>query len=474
MAEPNDDLVAIVLAAGQGTRMKSALPKVLHGVAGRPMVTWPVGAALEAGAQRCVVVVGHGADQVRGQLQERFGDRVTFVEQPEQRGTGDAVRHGLAGVPADATRVLILYGDTPLLTADTLRALVTTAQGAQGPLALLTMHLDDPAGYGRILRDAQGRVVAIREHRDATEEERAVHETNPGIYAVTAPFLRESIGRLTTDNAQGELYLTDVVEHAAQAGGVASLARGVDELRGVNDRHELAEADRLLRHRIARRLAESGVTVRDPHTTFVDADCEVAPDATLEPGVHLRGRCRIGPGARIDVGTVLTDVEVAAGAHVKPYTVATESRIGEDAQVGPFAHLRPRTDLGPHARVGNFVETKNTRMGKGSKANHLSYVGDGDIGEDVNIGAGTIFCNYDGFQKNTTVLEDGVFIGSDSQLIAPVRVGKGAYVASGTTVTQDVPPDGLAIARTRQQNKEGYAARIRRALEAKKRGRPGG
>jgi bifunctional UDP-N-acetylglucosamine pyrophosphorylase / glucosamine-1-phosphate N-acetyltransferase len=474
MTDDADRFVALVLAAGQGTRMKSQRPKVLHEVAGRPMVTWPVAAALEAGAARCVVVVGHGGDAVRAALTARFGERVTFAEQPEQRGTGDAVRHGLEGVRPDDARVLILYGDTPLLTAATLRALMKVARSGTGPLALLTTQLDDPTGYGRILRDPEGRVTAIREHRDASDEERAVREVNPGIYAVDTAFLREAIARLSTDNAQGELYLTDVVAQAAAHGAVASLARPMDELRGVNDRYELALADRTLRHRTARRLAESGVTVRDPDRVSIDADCEVGADAILEPGVHLRGRCRIGAGAHIDVGAVLTDVDVAAGAHVKPYTVATDSRVGEGAQVGPFSHLRPGTELGPEARVGNFVETKNTRMGKGSKANHLAYVGDGQIGEGVNIGAGTIFCNYDGFQKNTTVLEDGVFIGSDSQLIAPVRVGKGAYVASGTTVTRDVPEDALAISRTRQQNKEGYAARLRRALDAKKQRAPKG
>jgi bifunctional UDP-N-acetylglucosamine pyrophosphorylase / glucosamine-1-phosphate N-acetyltransferase len=466
-----DGFVAVVLAAGKGTRMRSDRPKVLHELLGRPMVAWPVQAALDAGAAQCVVVVGSDGDDVRSALTARFGDRVRFAVQPEQRGTGDAVRHGLEAVPDGASRVLILYGDTPLLTAGTLGALVEAAKNSSGPLALLTTTLPDPTGYGRILRDGHGNIAGIREQRDASEAERAITEVNPGIYAVEAAFLRTAIGQLTPDNAQGELYLTDVVAMAATGGGVVGVARPMDELRGVNDRHELAVAEAALRVRVASDLARSGVTVRDPGTTFIDADAEVGADAILEPGVHLRGRCRIGPGARVDVGSVLTEVEVAEGAHVKPYTVATSSRIGASAQVGPFAHLRPGTELGPDARVGNFVETKNTRMGKGSKANHLAYVGDGEIGEGVNIGAGTIFCNYDGFQKNLTVLEDGVFIGSDSQLIAPVRVGKGAYVASGTTVNQDVPADALAISRTRQQNKAGYAARLRRALEAKKRAR---
>lgn len=460
--------VALVLAAGKGTRMKSDRPKVVHAVAGRPMVAWPVQAALEAGADRCVVVVGHGAEEVTSALEARFGDRVGFVEQPEQRGTGHAVQCALPALEGFEGRVLILYGDTPLLRAETLRTLVDGAAGGEGPLAMLTAELEDPSGYGRILRDSTGRVIGVREHRDATEQERALREVNPGLYAVDAPFLRESIAALSSDNAQGELYLTDVVASAAGRGGVTTLLRDMDEMRGVNDRYELAVADRLLRLRINRRLAEEGVTVRDPDGTWIDGDCVVDPGAVLEAGVHLRGRCRVAAGAHIDVGCVLTDVEVGPGAYLKPYSVAERSRIGEAAQVGPFAHLRPDTELGPSARVGNFVETKKTRMGRGSKANHLAYVGDGDIGEDVNIGAGTIFCNYDGFQKHTTVLEDGVFIGSDSQLVAPIRVGKGAYVASGTTVTSDVPADALAISRTRQKNKEGFAARLRKRLEAAK------
>ncbi|MFW6052138.1 MAG: bifunctional UDP-N-acetylglucosamine diphosphorylase/glucosamine-1-phosphate N-acetyltransferase GlmU [Myxococcota bacterium] len=469
------DFVALVLAAGKGTRMKGEHPKVLHPLGGRPMVAWPVQAALEAGARRCVVVVGHGSDQVVDALRARFGERVGFVEQPEQRGTGHAVQCALPAIEAEEDRVLILYGDTPLIRAETLQALLRSASSGPGPLAMLTAELPDPTGYGRILRDDRGRVVGVREHRDASAAERRIREVNPGLYAVDAAFLRDAIRRLTGDNAQGELYLTDVVAAAAAQGDVATVERGMDELRGVNDRHELAVADRLLRLRVNRRLAEAGVTIRDPHGTFIDADSVLETDAIVEPAVHLRGRCRVAAGARIDVGSVLTDVTVEAGAYVKPYTVAERSRIGAGAQVGPFAHLRPDTDLGPDARVGNFVETKKTRMGRGSKANHLAYVGDGDIGEDVNIGAGTIFCNYDGYEKHTTVLEDGVFIGSDSQLVAPVRVGKGAYVASGTTVVDDVPADALAIARVKQKNKEGFASRLRRRLAAaKKRRRKGG
>lgn len=464
----NPETIALVLAAGQGTRMKSSQPKVLHPVAGRAMVTYPVSAALEAGVDGCVVVVGHGRELVESTLRERFGGRVRTVLQAAQRGTGDAVRCAMRAVGAEAERVIILYGDCPLVRPSTLRQLLD-AQG-DAELALLTASLEDPTGYGRILRGPSGAVVAIREHKDASETERAIREVNPGLYAVRVPFLRRALARLSADNAQGELYLTDVVAMAAHEGSVRDLAGDVDELRGVNDRIELAERNARMRERILAAWAKAGAGIDDPRTTYIDADCVLEQDSSIAPGVHLRGRCLIRRGARVEVGSVLTDVEVDEGAEVLPYTVAARSRIGRGAHVGPFAHLRPDTELGPESKVGNFSETKKTRIGARSKVNHLSYVGDGVIGEDVNVGAGTIFCNYDGSRKHTTTIEDGAFIGSDSQLVAPVRIGKGAYVASGTTITRDVADDDLAISRTPQQNKKGFASRLRarQAPSAKK------
>src|SRR5512139_1220521 len=413
------EFVAIVLAAGQGTRMKSTLPKVLHPIAGRPMVSWAVDTALRAGVSRCVVVVGHGREAVEAELDGRFGGRVEAVHQAEQKGTGHAVRCAMHdALAAHPGKVIVLYGDCPLIRPETLQALMNAASG-ETLLALVTATLDDPTGYGRILRDADGRIVAIREQRDCSPDERRVREVNPGLYAIDAHFLREAIASLSDANAQGELYLTDVVEAAARRSAVIDVPGDMAELRGVNDRYELALCERERRRRIAESLARSGVGVADLDHLYVDADCEVAPGARLGAGVHLRGRCVIGAGASVDVGAVLTDVTVEAGAEILPYTVAASSRIGERAHVGPFSHLRPETDLGPESKVGNFTETKKTRLGRGSKVNHLSYVGDGVIGDDVNVGAGTIFCNYDGVQKHTTVLEDGVFIGSDSQLVAP-------------------------------------------------------
>lgn len=463
MTDQSDTFVGIVLAAGQGTRMKSATPKVLHRIMGRPMVAWVVQAALDAGASECVVVVGHAREAVEAELVARFGDRVRFAVQEEQNGTGHAVQIAMQQCLAEYEGgVLILYGDCPCLRAERLREL--TAHLAAVPFALATSTLDDPSGYGRILRD-RGRVVGIREHRDCSEAELAIREVNPGLYATGAAFLRESLGKLTSDNAQGELYLTDVV---AMASDVADLSAPMEELRGVNDRWELALCARTLLGRRREALARSGVGMPDPQAVYVDADCEVEPDATLMPGVHLRGSSIVRAGAVVDVGCVLTDVTVEAGAQLLPYTVAAQSTIGPAANVGPFTHLRPATELGEGSKVGNFCETKKTKLGKGSKVNHLAYVGDGQIGEGVNIGAGVIFCNYDGVQKHTTTLEDGVFIGSDSQLVAPITVGKGAYVASGSTVTKDVPADALAMSRVKQVNKEGYASRLRARFAALK------
>jgi len=459
---------AIILAAGEGTRMKSSRPKVLHEIAGRALVSWVVQTALDAGAARCLVVVGHGRDDVEGELVSRFGERVEMVLQPEQRGTGDAVRCAMDADRALEGRLVVLYGDCPLIPVGLLRDLVDRSDRAGADLGLVTATLVDPSGYGRIVRNGAGDVQRIVEDRDCSAAERAVQEVNPGLYAVRGDFLREAIAQLTPDNAQGQLYLTDVVELAANQGKVVDLRGDMADMTGVNDQCDLAVAASTRRRRMAEELARKGVGIADLDTVYVDAECEVEPGATLGANVHLRGRCVVRSGAQIDVGCVLTNIIVEKDANVLPYTVAADSTIGEGAQVGPFSHLRPQTQLAPRSKVGNFSETKKTTVGAGSKVNHLSYVGNGVIGEGVNIGAGTIFCNYDGEQKHTTVLEDGVFIGSDTQLIAPVTVKKGAYVASGTTVTRDVPEGALAVSRPKQENKEGYAARLRARLRGKK------
>jgi bifunctional UDP-N-acetylglucosamine pyrophosphorylase / glucosamine-1-phosphate N-acetyltransferase len=459
---------AIILAAGEGTRMKSSRPKVLHEIAGRALVSWVVQTALDAGALHCLVVVGHRGDEVERELVARFADRIAIVHQPERRGTGDAVRCVIESDQTLQGRQIVLYGDCPLIPVTLLRDLLEHSEQTGADLALVTAHLSDPTGYGRIVRNGAGEVQRVVEDRDCSAEEKAIQEVNPGLYAVQTEFLRDAVAQLTPNNAQGQLYLTDVVQLASSRGKVVDVKGDMADLTGVNDQRDLALAASTCRRRLAEELARKGVRVADLDALYVDAECEVEPGATLGANVHLRGRCLVRSGAQIDVGCVLTNVVVEQDAMVLPYTVAADSTIGVGAQVGPFSHLRPQTLLGPRSKVGNFSETKKTTVGVGSKVNHLSYVGDGIIGDGVNIGAGTIFCNYDGEQKHSTVLEDGVFIGSDSQLIAPVRVKKGAYVASGTTVTKDVPEGALAISRCEQENKEGYATRLRARLRRKK------
>jgi bifunctional UDP-N-acetylglucosamine pyrophosphorylase/glucosamine-1-phosphate N-acetyltransferase len=445
--------------------MKSKRPKVLHRIAGRTLIAWVVRAAHEAGASRCIVVVGHQRDEVERELGAHFGDDVETVLQPERLGTGDAVRCALQGHGNLRGRLMVLYGDCPLIPPALLRQLVDRSMAAAAECGLVTAMLSEPRGYGRIVRNAAGQVQRIVEDRDCSETETAIQEVNPGLYVFESSFLRGAIGKLSPDNAQGQLYLTDVVELAAKRGTVVDIRGDMSDLTGVNDKKDLAVAAATRRRAIAEDLARAGVAIADLNTAYIDADCQVEPGASLAPNVHLRGHCIIRAGAQIDTGCVLTDVVVEEGATVLPYSVATDSTIGRSAQVGPFSHLRPQTVLGPRSKVGNFSETKKTQLGEGSKVNHLSYVGDGVIGRRVNIGAGTIFCNYDGEQKHTTTLEDDVFVGSDSQFVAPVTVKKGAYVASGTTVTQDVPEDALALSRTKQENKEGYAARLRARLK---------
>ncbi len=455
----------IVLAAGQGTRMKSTLPKVLHPVAGVAMVHWSVEAALAAGSDTVVLVVGHGREAVTAAVTARFGDRVRFAVQAEQRGTADAVRAGMTEVPADATEVLITYGDVPCVPAEALKKLIEARAGA--PLAMITTEVADPTGYGRILRDGEGRIRAIREHKDCSADERAVRCVNPGLYAADRAFLAASLGRIGSANAQGEFYLTDLVEIAAGEGGVGELSWEPVALRGVNDRAELAATEAYLWQRIADGHRRAGSSVAQG--VFIDRDVTIEPGATIGPCVVMRGKTSVGGGTTVDVGCVLDDATIGRDALLKPYTLVTRSEVHEGAQLGPFAHLRPESVVEAGAHVGNFVELKKTRLGKGAKANHLAYLGDGVVGPKANVGAGTIFCNYDGFRKHTTTIEEGAFVGSNSSIVAPVTIGKNAYVGSGTVVTRDVPEDALAVGRAKQENKEGYGKRLRERFAAAKR-----
>jgi bifunctional UDP-N-acetylglucosamine pyrophosphorylase/glucosamine-1-phosphate N-acetyltransferase len=457
---------AVILAAGKGTRLRSRHPKVLHPLGGAPLGAYPVRRALELGAREVVVVIGHEADRVRAELNARFPDQLTFVEQTEQLGTGHAARVGLAGASAACRRVLILSGDVPLLSAATLRRLLDGDERVR----FLTTRLADPTGYGRVVRDAAGRVQRIVEQKDASAEELNVQEVNAGTYFADADFLRARLGELSADNAQGELYLTDVVEAAAREGSAeAVLVDDAVELRGVNTRRELAELQRIQWSRKAEALMAAGVTLLDPDATRIDPDVEVGADTVLHPNVVLRGSSQIGDDCEIGVGCVLDDARIADGVVLHPYTVVESARVDAEATIGPFARLRPGSHLGAGAKVGNFVETKNSRFAPGAKANHLAYVGDADVGANANVGAGTITCNYDGVGKHRTSIGDGVFVGSNSTLVAPVTIGSGAYVAAGSTLTDDVPEGAVAFGRARQINKEGRAEPLREKTRDRKR-----
>ena len=447
---------AVILAAGKGTRMKSDLVKVLHQLAGRPLLGWPLAAAREAGAGRIVVVAGHQFDRVQ-QAYSTDAD-IVFALQEEQLGTGHAVSCSLPQLEGLHGAVLILCGDTPLLTGTTLRRLVQEHAVSSAAVTVLTARLDMPFGYGRIVRDADGRVRRIVEQRDATPEEQAITEVNSGIYCMDLAFLRAHIGRLGSENAQNEYYLTDLVGIAVaeHAGCGAVVADDPEEIMGVNDREQLAYAGGLLRRRINRQLMLSGVSLVDPDKTYIDAEVKIGADSIIWPGCVLRGVTTIGCRCILESNVQIDGCSIVDDVHVKTGSVLSGSRVAEHASIGPMAHLRPGSVLGSHVKIGNFVETKKIVMGEGSKASHLTYLGDAEIGSEVNIGCGTITCNYDGVKKHRTVIGDGVFVGSDVQLVAPVTVGAGALIAAGTTVTRDVPADSLALSRTPQVNKEGW------------------
>ncbi len=459
--------VVMVLAAGLGTRMKSDTVKVLHAVAGRPLVAWAVETARAAGADRVIAVLGHQIDEVRALLVARYGDgAVEVAHQTEQKGTGHAV---MAALPAlsredDNRVVVILSGDAPLFRAERVAALVEACADSPSGMALVSTRPTRPVHYGRLVRDDGGRLVRIVEHKDATEAERAIDEMNAGFYAIRLGVLRAGVAALTTDNAQGELYLTDLAAAAAERGGAAVIEAPFEEIYGINDRVDLAQVAAAARRRINEELMRAGVTMVAPEQTFVDADVgPIGRDVWLGPGVHLRGKTTVADRVRIDTGCVLTDVNVDADSWIKPHCVLSEARIGVRVQIGPFTHCRPGTRVDEGAKLGNFVETKKTHLQAGAKANHLAYLGDASVGAAANVGAGTITCNYDGFNKYRTTIEAGAFIGSDTQLVAPVTVGRDAYVGAGTTVTKDVPRSALALTRVKQVNVEGWADRFREA-----------
>ena len=461
-------LSAVVLCAGKGTRMKSDGAKVLQPLLGRPMCFYPLSRAFEAGAQNVVAVVGHQADEVKKSVSKLFAERpVSFAVQEQQRGTADAVRAAQGALQHEKGAVLILYGDVPLITTETLQRLITAYRESKGPLAMVSCRPASAAGYGRVVREGE-KVVAIVEDRDATPEQKRIGEINAGIYIADAAFLWASLQKLTPRNAQGELYLTDIVALAAQQGSVSVIDADAGEVEGVNDRAELAVRAHALRMRINTRHMKAGVSLLSPETTFIDESVEIGPDTVIGPMVSLTGDCEIGARVQLGQGSVVNHSTIGDGTEVKPYSVFEEAVVGPHCVIGPFARLRPGTVLDEGVHVGNFVETKKARLRKGAKANHLAYLGDADIGEKTNIGAGTITCNYDGVNKSMTTIGSNVFIGSDTQLVAPVKVGDGAFVAAGSTVTQDVPANALALSRTKQVNKEGWAEQRRKMLEPPK------
>ncbi|MGZ6140302.1 MAG: bifunctional UDP-N-acetylglucosamine diphosphorylase/glucosamine-1-phosphate N-acetyltransferase GlmU [Myxococcaceae bacterium] len=457
----NEPLAAVVLCAGKGTRMKSDTAKVLHPVLGQPLAAWPVARALALGCDPVVAVVGHQGAEVRAALEARFpGRSLRFATQSEQRGTADAVRAALGELDGMTAPVLVLYGDTPLLRDSTLRALVEAFRRGTAPLALVSTTARDATGYGRVLR-VSGRITGIVEQKDCTADQASIREVNAGVYAIDAAFLREGLSRLHPANAQGEYYLTDLVALAAQRGDVASVSAEFEDTAGVNDRADLAACARVLRERINLDHMRAGVTTHDPATVTIEAEVTIEADTVIEPMVSLRGKTRIGRGVTLGQGTVLVSTEVGEGTTVLPYSVATDSKVGPRCLIGPFARMRPGSELAEAVELGNFAETKKVRIGPGTKAHHHCYLGDSVIGARVNVGAGTITCNYDGFAKHQTEIGDGAFIGSDSQLVAPVKVGEGSYLGAGTTLTEDVPPDTLVFNRAPRIVKEGWPSRRR-------------
>lgn len=464
--------VAIILAAGLGTRMKSARTKMLHEVAGRPLIAWAVETARAAGCARVVTVLGHQSEQVKAALDARFGDgAVEIAIQAEQKGTGHAVMCALPALEAepDDRVCVILSGDAPLFRAERVTALVEACDASESGVALVSTRTPESTAYGRLVRDANGKLLRIVEFKDATPQQRAIDEVNAGFYAMRLGLVRREVTSLSADNAQGELYLTDLAEAAAARGGAAVIDAPYEEIRGVNDRVDLAAVTASARRRINEGLMREGVTMIDPEAVYIDADAgPFGRDVWIGPGVHVRGKVSVGDGARLDAGCVVENVSIAGGVTVKPYCVLTHSQVGDSAELGPFTHLRPDSRVDEGAKVGNFVEMKKSHLMAGAKANHLAYLGDASIGAGANVGAGTITCNYDGVKKHRTTIEAGAFIGSDSQLVAPVTIGKGAYVGSGTTVTKDVPRGALALSRVKQVNVEGWADRFREAQEKRK------
>jgi bifunctional UDP-N-acetylglucosamine pyrophosphorylase / glucosamine-1-phosphate N-acetyltransferase len=451
---------AVILAAGESTRMRSSRPKVLHRLCGRPLVDYPVRICRALGA-RVVLVVGRGAEEVRAAVGD--GPDLAYVEQKERLGTGHAAMQARGAFPDGDGPILILPGDSPLLSESTLRRLLAHHLTTGAAATVLTAVVEDPTGYGRMVR-AESRPVGIVEHRDATAEQRAIREINGGVYCFQPEQLWAALHRLAPQNDQGEYYLTDVIGILVRDGArvEALAAADAEECLGVNDRKQLAAVGEIKRRRILDRLMAAGVTVVDPATTYVDDTVEIGPDTVVAPGVIIEGATSIGADCAIGPGAHISSSRLADRVTLKPYCVLAGSVVGPGAQLGPFCHLRPQSHVEADVKIGNFVEIKKSRIGRGAKVPHLSYVGDATVGAEANLGAGTITCNYDGVKKHETIIGAGAFVGTNSSLVAPLTIGEGAYVAAGSVVTRDVPAGALAVGRARQENKDGWAARKQR------------
>lgn len=457
--------MAIVLAAGQGKRMKSKLYKVLHPICGKPMVGHVLRTVEQVRCERSVVVVGHGAETVRSYL----GDAAEYVLQEEQLGTGHAVKQAKDLLGSEQGSTIVICGDTPLVTPETLEGLLKLHESSKAAATVLTAHMDNPKGYGRVIRSEEGDVLRIVEQKDCSPEEDAVCEINTGTYCFDNAKLFGALEKVTNQNAQQEYYLTDVIGIMKEAGEKVLAYQTDDhaESIGVNDRLALSQAESFMRERITRRHMLNGVTIIDPASTYIGADVTIGADTILNPGTILKGNTVIGEQCEIGPNSEIEDSVIGDGVSVK-YSVLCQAEVGESSTVGPFAYLRPGSKLGEHVKIGDFVEVKNATIDNGSKVSHLSYIGDAKVGKNVNVGCGAITVNYDGYNKSVTEIEDDAFVGSNVNLIAPIKVGKGAFVVAGSTITQSVPENDLAIARQRQENKPGYAEKIRARAKAKK------
>ncbi|NLY80111.1 MAG: bifunctional UDP-N-acetylglucosamine diphosphorylase/glucosamine-1-phosphate N-acetyltransferase GlmU [Lysinibacillus sp.] len=452
------NIFAIVLAAGQGTRMKSKLYKVLHPVCGKPMVEHVVDNILTLDVKRIVTIVGHGADKVKEQL----GVKSEYILQSEQLGTAHAVMQAETILGNLEGTTLVVCGDTPLIRPETMKALFEHHVSQKAKATILTAIADDPTGYGRVIRNDEGQVAQIVEHKDATVEQRLVKEINTGTYCFDNKSLFEALKLVKNDNAQGEYYLPDVIEILKQQGEIvtAYVSDDFNETLGVNDRIALSQAEEIMRDRINKKHMANGVTIINPQMTHISIDAEIGRDTIIYPGVVIEGKTVIGEDCIIGPNSQIHSSNVGNRSIVK-YSVVQESSIGEDTSVGPFAHLRPEAQLGNHVKIGNFVEVKKSTLGDDTKVSHLSYIGDAEVGNNVNIGCGSITVNYDGKNKHKTIIEDNVFVGCNSNLVAPVTLREGSFVAAGSTITKEVPEDSLAIARAKQENKIGYAKKLK-------------